>query len=150
MQSNLNYRTVSEPVLSGCEKYSVIGNKLSLDMQQRIQSAFCELTVKWDCLPKAGIVASHIPEVKVVVGSLMVDSMEEGVEYGHAWNPPYEFHAWCVFPDREIIDMALPGTIESGLATRDRIGYYLVGREPCILAGKPPEWLHYTIHEYVE
>ena len=47
-------------------------------------------------------------------------------------------------PVREnIIDLALPFVIEKGLNTKDEIGFFLMDREPFILAGKPPSWIKY-------
>jgi hypothetical protein len=100
------------------------------------------------CIEKAKLVASHLRIQHIVLGALLVESTEPGVAYGYAYNPPLELHAW-VEVGENIIDFALAGTIEKGLKTKDEIGYFLVDREPIILAGKPPTWAKYTPHEIV-
>lgn len=100
------------------------------------------------CIQKAKIVANHFRISHIHLGSLMLDSAEEGVSYGYHYNPPLELHAW-VQVYTSILDFALPGTIEKGLNTKDDVGPFLIGREPVILAGEPAPWMHYVTHEIV-
>lgn len=111
--------------------------------------ATLKLNRYYDCIRKALIVAKELNQDSIRLGSLMVQSTEKGVAYGYAYNPPIELHAWVQI-NKNIIDLALPGTIEKGLKTRDDIGFFLIGREPIILAGLPPVWAKYTTHKIVK
>jgi hypothetical protein len=77
-----------------------------------------------------------------MIGSLLVVSGDGKSEYGHYFNPPYEFHAWLQ-EGPIIVDVALPGVIESGLMLTDEVGPFISGREPLILAGEPLTWMKY-------
>lgn len=103
----------------------------------------------YDCILKAKIVANCYGIKTIHLGTLMVESTEDGVMYGYTYNPPLELHAWVQFSKSHIIDFALAGTIEKGLKTKDSIGPFLINREPVILAGVPATWMHYTTHEIV-
>ena len=105
----------------------------------------------YDCIKKAKIVAEELDIKYIHFGSLKVESTEKGVMYGYSYNPPLELHAWLQLDSKInntiIIDFALAGTIEKGLITKDDIGYFLIDREPIVLAGKCPSWLHYKTYE---
>lgn len=107
----------------------------------------------WHCLEKAYVVKDLLKGGRVVIGSAYAVSIGEDAEYGHEFNPPYEFHAWWMSEDfKTVIDLGLPGLIENGLRTRDDEGPALVGREPCILAithppDRMPKWLRYKAYE---
>ena len=111
---------------------------------------FCnqKLNRYYACIEKAKIVANYFGIDVIHLGSLWVESTEDGVMYGYAYNPPLELHAW-VEVDVGIIDFALAGTIEKGLMTKDNIGPFLINREPIILAGIAPPWLHYKTHQVI-
>lgn len=100
------------------------------------------------CIEKAKIVADYLGIPNIHLGSLMVESTENGVMYGYYFNPPLELHAW-VQDGFDIIDLAVAGTIELGSKTKDDVGYFLIGREPVVVAGTPPPWLHYTTKQVV-
>lgn len=118
---------------------------------QHITNSFVhhKLNRYYDCIQKAKLAAEYLNIKEIHLGSLMIHSTEEGVSYGYMYNPPLELHAWLQIQDK-IIDFALPGTIEKGLATKDEIGYFLVGREPVILVGIPAKWMIYRTHEIVK
>jgi hypothetical protein len=119
------------------------------DAKYIIQILFnLKLNRYFDCIQKAKVVAEHFKIKEIHLGSLFVESTEEGVSYGYKYTPPLELHAW-VQSYGGILDFALPGTIEKGLQTKDSIGYFLVNRQPMILAGTPPPWVHYQTHEIV-
>lgn len=109
----------------------------------------------YDCIEKAKRVAKYFNIRSIHLGSLMIDSDESGVSYGYLYNPPLELHAWVQIYNNiinnyyNIIDFALPGTIEKGLITKDEVGPFLVNREPVILAGTPANWMHYKTYEIV-
>ena len=102
----------------------------------------------YDCIRKAKLTAKFFQVTAIRLGSLMLESTEKGVQYGYEYHPPLELHAWVQIEDN-IIDLALPGTIEKGLQTKDDVGYFLVNRKPIILAGVPATWLHYETHEII-
>ena len=139
--------TANQPILSGKEKYKVIGNYLSLDKVERIMGLLKGKYQHWDCLPKAEIVAKELGG-NVVIGSTYVINKEGTGSYGYEYRPPYEFHAWVVIQKPGVvIDFALPGVIEKGLTVKDEICYILEDIEPVILAGIPPKWLRYYPRE---
>lgn len=143
-----SFSTVSnnDPILSGYERYPVIGNAISENEALQIAIDMNGLKAHWNCLEKAHLARSIICRGVVVVGSLMIVSGDLKSEYGYHYCPPYEFHAWIMF-NGNIVDVALPGVIDKGLTTHDEYGPYLVGREPVILAGKPESWMKYIPRE---
>jgi len=131
-----------QAILNGTEQWPIIGDALTPEQAQSIQSKLSGLTRHWDCNNKAEIVLKELGVGAIVAGSLLVLSSNPYSEYGFYYNPPLEFHMW-VLSKCNIIDFALPGVIEKGLNTRDHIGPMITGRKPAILAGKPPIWLKY-------
>jgi hypothetical protein len=104
------------------------------------------LNLYWNCLEKALIVREYIGNGFVILGSLYVHNEERSGNYGYEYNPPLEFHAWWQPELRSgsiIIDIALPGVILKGKSIVDEFGSILSGREPCILSGKPLDWMEY-------
>lgn len=137
-------------VLSGSEEYPIIGNLLSKSEVKRIWAMLKGKSRFWNCIEKAMIVKKAAGEnAVVVIGSLMVRSINNESEYGYYYNPPYEFHAWvCLINHPEcVLDLSLPGVIEKGLNTFDHVGPSLVNRQPVILAGKPLSWMRYESKE---
>lgn len=137
-----------DPLLSGDERFPVIGDAISEIEALHIQTAIRGLNAHWNCLEKAQITRNVLDRGVVVVGSLMIVSGDLKSEYGYHFNPPFEFHAW-VMHNGEIIDVSLPGVIDKGLTTHDEYGPYLVGREPVILASTPLEWMKYSTKEII-
>lgn len=131
--------------MTGEEMFSMIGGIEDLDIAPFIQA--CKgLNPYWNCLEKAIIVQKGMQSGHVVMGSLYVWNDKMNAQYGYAWNPPKEFHAWWqpnLSKKAPIIDIALPGVIAKGSTIRDEQGLILTGREPVILAGYPPFWLEY-------
>jgi hypothetical protein len=146
----MNGRKADEPVLTGTEDYPILGEKVSPEVIAEIMGRCKGLTTRWDCERKARIAQDVLGKgYKAVVGSLLVVSGDEKSEYGYFFNPPYEFHAWVVYQYGGILDVSLPGVIDTGLNFSDDIGPYLVDREPVILNGKAPAWLKYKAAQYL-
>ena len=140
-------------ILSGTERYPIIGDLIEQDLADKILTEFVGLKRYWDCLEKAQITKRmtdhlfNIPSV-IILGALDIHSVEPNCSYGFDFNLPYEFHAW-VLTDKGIIDTALPGVIEKGLNTSDHVGPSLIGRKPYIIAtDKKISWIVYTAHSY--
>jgi len=143
-----------EETMTGNEMYLIVGKQLTnivpLILGQKIKQVMKSLVGMnrcWDCIRKAFAAHKVFGGCEVVVGSMSIDSVDKQSTYGFLFNPPLEVHAWVQGPDGIIIDCALPGIIEKGMKCSDHIGPYLVGREPCILFGKPLEWMHYEVVE---
>ena len=131
------YSHKSKPIIA-----EIQANKLTkIFVEQKLNRFYA-------CIEKAKIVANYFSIDVIHLGSLMVESTEDGVSYGYLYNPPLELHAWVEIVDN-IIDFALAGTIEKGLMTKDNIGPFLINREPIILAGIAPPWLHYKTHQVI-
>lgn len=130
--------------------YSYGDKVISEQIVKELLQTFFRLKLNryYACIEKAKLVASYLGIASIHLGSLMVTSTEKGVAYGYLYNPPLELHAWVQVKDK-IIDFALAGTIEKGLKTKDDVGYFLVDREPVILAGTPAPWMKYVTHEIV-
>lgn len=141
--SQVTMTNESYPVYSYLSE-SVLDQK-DIDTLLRV---FCSLKLNkyYSCIEKAKITATYMGIRDIHFGSLMVESTEDSSFYGYAFNPPFELHAW-VQTHNAIIDLALAGTIEKGLITKDDVGYYLTGRKPIALAGTPPLWARYTTFE---
>ena len=135
--------TPDDPLLVGTEYYMVEGYDITPEEYALIVPALKGLKRHWSCLEKAIITHSILNRGVIVLGSLFVTSGDHQSEYGYAFNPPYEFHAWVQLQDT-VIDVALPGVIEKGLLERDCIGAFLVERSPVVLAGVPLDWMRYT------
>lgn len=146
MKTNFTHRTSNDVLLDGTEVWPILGNIIDMPTYKHIMQHCVGLTRQWHCLEKAMMVKRVVPNCNVIIGKCLVWSGDGTSNYGHEFNPPYEFHAWCQHPDG-IIDIALPGLIEKGLTTSDEYGPFLVGRKPVILAGKEPQWAHYVPHE---
>lgn len=140
--------------MTGEEKYSVFSNDEKPYLSQETANAFIKIFGRYNlrkhfsCLEKAMIVAEALDREMVNIGSLFVDSTEAGVNYGYAYNPPLELHAW-VIKEGYTIDFAIAGTIEKGLMMRDEIGYFLKDRTPVVVAGIPAPWMHYNTNEII-
>lgn len=131
-----------DKVMSGCERYPVVGLVTGHNYGKELIKKFKGLNTYWNCLEKAVITAKHFGFDEIAIGSLLIFNLDYTATYGYAYNPPLEFHAWV--PDgKSIIDFALPGAIEKGLMLRDSVGVFLKGRMPVILAGVPDRWLRY-------
>lgn len=125
--------------------WPILGDELKSDELKKLigQCSERRLPRNWGCLEKAILVAENLKRGTVEVGSFYIWSSTMENQYGFEFNPPFEFHAWVRLSNRKIIDIALPGVIETGLNTCDQIGPYLIGREPIVLAGDVPSWLVY-------
>lgn len=141
--------TCADSLLEGVESYPIHGQAMSHIEYNFIVRRLAGLRRHWDCLDKAIITAKVLRRGKVVLGSLMLTSSDNSSQYGYYFNPPLEFHAWAQY-GYNVIDVALPGTIEKGMVERDEVGPFLVGRSPIVLAGIPPEWAEYKYHQVYE
>lgn len=122
--------------------YPIHGELITEAEMKRISVKHIGLNRYWDCISK-NIRAKHVlGRGNLCIGSLLVYSADNKTNFGYNFNPPLEFHAWLEYGGG-IIDVALPGVITKGLTSKDEHGYFLVGREPFILAGAPPNWLKY-------
>jgi len=128
--------------LTGNEVYPIAGDLLTPEDAAIIFQKLRGVNKHWFCLNKADIVRDYLGEGEIHAGSLHVWSKGMKSNYGYDFHPPLEFHAWVAIGEG-IIDVALPGVIERGLATSDKLGSILEGREPIILAGAPLHWLQY-------
>lgn len=146
--TNMTCISNDEPLLSGTERFDVMGDLLSPNKCEEIIMRCKGLTRHWNCLEKAKIAQRVLHDGVVVVGSCELWSRDMKSKYGHLFNPPFEFHAWLQLP-QGIIDIALPGVIEKGLTTSDHIGPFLSERIPFILARKPFEWMEYKPIEII-
>jgi len=135
--------TQDTELLTGSERYPIIGDAVSEDDVASLFTSFRNLRKYWDCLGKAYRAQNFLGKRRVMLGSLLVVSGDWKSEYGYYWNPPFEFHAWLDLGSGAIFDAALPGVIEKGLTTRDSVGPYIVDREPVVLAGPPLSWMKY-------
>ena len=135
--------TQDTELLTGTERYPIVGDAVSEDDVATLFISFQGLRKYWDCLGKAYRAQLFLGKGRVMVGSLLVVSGDWKSEYGYHWNPPFEFHAWLDLGSGVIFDAALPGVIEKGLTTRDSVGPYIVDRKPVVLAGPPLDWMKY-------
>lgn len=114
-----------------------------------IMHSLSGLNVFYDCNKKAQIVLHWIrqfvdPQAITVIGSMAIDSWDKKSQFGFEFDPPFEFHAWVELSDKlGIVDFSLPGVIILGSNTKDQYGPVLTGRNPFILAGPAPDFLHY-------
>lgn len=148
--TKLQFMNPDAPVLDGTERYPVRGDyreKVPNKYFDLIQEHFKGLTRHWDCIEKATAARSVLGGT-MTVGSLYIWNSDRQSNYGHAFNPPLEFHAWLSFAKNVIIDFALPGVIEAALTARDAQGPLVKNREPFILIGRPPDWCEYTVSQY--
>ena len=151
MEVSTNFTTIVEDmdkVMTGEERYPIFGGFVAESEAIKILTEFKGLNLYWECLPKAELTRIMLGQGKVAIGEIRVFGNNFLSAYGHNFNPPYEFHAWVEITPDIIIDFALPGLILKGLNTSDEIGPYIVGREPIILAGMKPDWMHYKKIEY--
>jgi len=130
-------------LLTGHEKFKIHGDAINEKQLKAIISACKGLKYHWNCRKKALQVKNIIGGV-VILGETMILSGDLKSAYGHYFNPPYEFHAWVQLPKGVIVDVALPGLIETGLNFSDDQGPFIVGREPVVLAGRPESWMKYV------
>jgi len=133
-------------VLTGKECPAIMGNALSEFLLRKAVQSFGGLLGYGHCLHKAAITGIVLGQAgfpcSIQLGQMFVHSSEGNGVYWFDYNPPDEFHAWLICGD-QIIDTSLPGAISRGLSLHDDQGPFLVGREPVILNGNPPEWLEY-------
>ena len=139
-----------DKILTGEEKFPIMGTSLSNEQACEIYQRFAGLNKYWDCIDKARIVLDYLGRNKgiVVYGSTQIlCSHEDHISsYGYLYNPPFEFHAWVQLWNEDIIDCSLPGVIEKGLNTFDDKGSFLIDIEPFIFAGPKDmlDWIKYT------
>jgi hypothetical protein len=135
-----------DQILTGEERYPVMGSFLTEDQASEIYSRLTGLNRYWNCIDKARITLDYLGRNKgiVVYGSTLIlcQHSDHIASYGYLYNPPYEFHAWVSMFDGYIIDCSLPGVIEKGLNTSDEKGPFLVNMNPFIFAG-PKNMLPY-------
>ena len=137
-----------DKILTGEESWPIVGEAVGEEVIAEIVKKCAGLNRIWGCLPKARIAREVVGHGDIVIGSLMVTSGDGLSEYGHYWNPPYEFHAWLLLhKPLAIVDVGLPGVIEKGLTAGDDVGPYLVDRKPFVLAGWPLGWVTYKMYE---
>lgn len=138
--------------MTGTERWPTRGKLLNEKQIKHLISQCQGMYRYWNCLEKAMLVCRFRGCGFVAIGACMVISRDKSSSYGHYHNPPYEFHAWWQkHPGigQPVIDIALPGLIEKGLATSDHLGPFLIGRRPVIVAGRPPKWVAYNPVEYL-
>ena len=139
--------TKNEPRMTGNEKYKFIGDPrlAPKDIRKKIAKDFKGCFLHWDCIDKAKIVKKYLGG-NVVVGKLIVLSLDLCSSYSFEFNPPYELHAWNVIGQKPV-DFSLPGVILKGRSMKDKFGRILTGRKPCINLGADVKWLDYRPHE---
>ena len=135
-------------VMTGTEKYPIIGNLVSPEQSEKIIASFKGLLLVGDCDKKAKRAASMMKgRIQIIGGEVRVWSADMKSAYGFDWHPPHECHFWLEVVDkdgnRKLADFSMPGVIIRGLTTCDEIGPYILGREPVILAGEYPKWIVY-------
>ena len=144
--------------MSGEESYPVIGNLffdedfIQFYLVQKMMKRFKGLPLMGGCLEKARLAQEQFASTIIIAGKIRIASEDNTSFYGHDFNPPFEMHAWLIHNNNPnlIIDLALPGVILRGMKEKDEHGPFLTGREPVILAGKPPEWIVYEPKTRVE
>lgn len=122
--------------------YPSVGNLITPEEIKVCASAFVDrqFVFGFDCVQKSMVAASLLQNeergnLEVHIGSCIV--FGEGTSYGHAINPPFEFHAWIFSPKQNAIyDLGLPGLIHTGLNTSDEYGPFLSGVDPVVMAEK--------------
>jgi hypothetical protein len=123
----------------------VNGGLITKKELKEISTRCTGLSKYWDCINKAIRTKQVLGRGSLCIGSLLIYSADDKTNFGYEFNPPYEFHAWLsIDGGKGIVDVALPGVIEKGLTSRDEHGPFLIGREPCILAGPPLGWMEYN------
>ena len=137
-------------VMTGKEKYPVIGKAISNNQAKKIILKCKGLKLYWDCIDKAKRAQEILKRGKVVFGSCTIWSGDWQSNYQFLFNPPYELHSWLELENGQIIDIGLAGAILKGSILRDDIGPFLVNRKPKILAGYPPKWIEYKVYEYLK
>ncbi len=143
------YFDLAPLLMTGDERYPIIGDLLSVEKADMICSMFKGLFLTGSCVEKNSIASHVIGGAKVlVVGAMRVLSADGRSAYGFDWNPPTELHAWIQEGD-SVIDLSLPGVIIRGMMTSDEEGPFLVGLTPAILAGPVPDWLIYEPKEFL-
>ena len=138
-----------ERLMNGDEEFSILGDLIDQKILNEIIKNCKGLKYHWDCLHKSMITQQVIGSGFVAVGKTMVLSGDFKSSYGHYYNPPYEFHSWLIYKGG-VIDVALPGLIETGLNFSDDQGPFLVNRKPVVLAGKPKKWMTYKVHDIIK
>ncbi len=147
-QTNFSKIAIDDPIMTGNEKYLVVGDIIPEIWIRKVMQHFAGFKVHWNCIEKAQVAHQILNMGVVVVGKMHVMSGDKKSMYGFDFNPPLEFHSWIQWGEN-VIDFALPGVIEKGLITADEYGPYLVGLNPFILAGKVPSNLYYEPMEIV-
>lgn len=162
MEAMRRWRSVQdikiEETLKGDEAYEVYAlSELSLLSKEDVAHLIYDmrgLLVGASCLEKAVFVCQHLQRAKktnhvIQMGSVLVtwpDQFGGCTQYGHSFNPPFEFHAWVKVHGgwkRGIIDVAMPGLILRGQEFSDAQGPFLQGMIPKIIAGLIPPWVLY-------
>lgn len=134
-------KSSNNPLLTGKEAYKISGNMIHPTIVVEILKRYKNLNKYWDCLKKAIIARNIINIGEVVLGKMYVHDTDSN--YGFEYNPPFEFHAWLQVTEDLIFDAALPGVIENGQSLSDKQGTFLQNLQPCILNGKPEDWMKY-------
>ena len=148
--------------MDGTERYPIIGSTVEhrntilllfgedyIKKLYQAQSMLKGLPLYANCLEKA-MLARKLLGGTLVAGAMRVLSEDMKSAYGFDFRLPYECHVWLEYIGGCIVDLALPGVILRGMKSKDEQGPFIVGREPSILAGYPPEWLIYKPVRIVE
>ena len=147
--SEKTYVDLTPEIMTGKESYPMIGFALTWVKLEGIIRCCAGMLLTGHCGMKAQEALKHVgPGWKLVYGNMRVWSGDKSSAYGFDWNPPHEGHYWLQDGKGQVIDVALPGVIRRGMLACDEVGPFLTGRSPIVLAGKPPDWLWYSMVGY--
>jgi hypothetical protein len=139
-------------VITGNEDFPIYGDLITKDQLEKMLFICAEyhLNSRWNCIDKAIIARTILGQGIIVIGTCLIYSSDMETNYGFEFQKsgPYEIHAWLSYKDG-IVDIALPGVIQSGLELSDEHGPFLSGRSPVVLAGKPADWMFYKSERYL-
>lgn len=144
MQITTGIKTIdtADPLITGEEDFPIVGNLLNKEQLKEIFNRCIGIRRNWSCIDKA-IEAQNILGFGVIeIGSMLIWNKERTGNFGFYFEPPFECHAW-LRTEQGIIDVALPGVIELGLAYSDERGHILENLQPFVLAGEAPDWIEY-------
>lgn len=139
-------------IMTGNEDFPMYGNLITKDQLEKMLfiCAKHRLDSRWNCVEKAIIARTVLGHGIITIGTCLIYSSDIETNYGFEFQKatPYEFHTWLSYRDG-IVDIALPGVIQSGLELSDEHGPFLSGRSPIVLAGKPADWMFYKPEQYL-